>query len=180
MHELDAFLETAERNLNDSLQHFEEAGSGRAQEFVEIKLQACIFQYDICSEMVNLIRNQPSGFAACVATKGLVLRLFEYDDLLNTHIIPRLLTLAKARNINVNRTEIKAQRSKWKTEFNQLRSWSDVRNQAAGHYGKNITAQVALLQTLTVDVVMTVAKAFLSFNMSLLQILRSAGLNNAA
>ena len=180
MRELDAFLATAERNLNDSLRHFEESTSGLAQEFVQIKLQACIFQYDICYEMVSLIRNQPSGFAACVATKGLVLRLYEYDDLLNSYIIPRLLTLAKARNVEVDRAEIRLQRKKWKAEFKQLRSWFDVRNQAAGHYGRDIPTQVALLQTLTVDLVMNVAKAFLSFNMCLLQILRSAGLNNAA
>jgi hypothetical protein len=175
MEELSAFVKRAEVNLNDSLDHFEHAPSPLAQEFVELKLQACIFQYDICAEMAGVLRNQPSGFAMSVALKGLVLRLFEYDQVLNKRIIPRMLALAKARGIVIDGSSVRALRKEWKSELVQLGSWHEVRNQAAGHYGQNLVEQVALLKTLTLDSVMFVTRGFLSFNMGLLVLLRDAG-----
>lgn len=180
MHNLDAFLRTAETNLNDAVRHFDEVTNPVAQEFVELKLQACIFQYDVCAEMVGIIRNEPNGFAACVALKGLVLRLFEYDLAMNKHLIPRMLSLAKTRGVPVNHADVREHRRKWKTELLALQRWSYVRNQAAGHYGTDIQTQVSLLRTLNLDAVMEVTKAFLSFNMGLLVMLRDAGLGNAA
>jgi hypothetical protein len=170
-----AIHRTAAYNLEDSLRHYEEAPNKLAKEFVELKLQACIFQYDVCAEMLSFLRNKPTGFAAVVALKGLVLRLYEYDDLVNTTFIPRLLALAKARNVPFDRAAVKQARAQWKNELMRLKRWADVRNQAAGHYGKDFERQVALLRQLDPDEVMTVTKAFLSFNMSLLLGMRDAG-----
>lgn len=168
-------IKNAENNLNDSLRHFETAPTALVQEFVDLKLQSCIFQYDICAEMVGILRNKSEGFASSVALKGLVLRLFEYDQILNRRLIPRLLKLAKARGIEINELAIKDLRKKWKSEFIVLKSWHEVRNQAAGHYGQDIIKQVELLKSLTLDGVMTVAHAFLSFNMGLLVLLGDTG-----
>lgn len=173
--ELDAAHKKAETILNDSLRHYVEAPDTLAREFLELKLQASIFQYDVCTEMVSFMRNQPVGFAASVAMKGMVLRLYEYDDLMNSSIIPRLLRLAKARGVPFDSTSIKQARSQWKNELKRLRKWSDVRNQAAGHYGKDLNKQVALLKTLIPDEVLLVTSAFLEFNMSILGGLRDAG-----
>lgn len=172
---LNAALRKAAQNLEDSVAHFEQSPPGLAQELVELKLQACIFQYDVCYEMVSLLRSKPTGFAASVALKGLVLRLYEYDDLINTSQIPRLLALAAARDIPFTRESIKDARQQWKTELAKLKKWKDVRNEAAGHYGRDLRKQVVLLRSLDVDEVMTVVRAFLSFNMSLLANLRDAG-----
>ena len=168
-------IKKAECNLNDSLRHFEKAPNALAQEFVALKLQACIFQYDICAEMVGVLRNNPEGFACSVALKGLVLRLFEYDQILNRHLIPRLLKLAQNRGITIDSSAIKHLRKEWKSELNQLQAWHDVRNQAAGHYGEDIAKQVALLKSLSLDGVMAVVQGFLNFNMGLLVILRDTG-----
>jgi hypothetical protein len=165
----------AAKNLEDSLRHYEEAPNKLAKEFVELKLQACIFQYDVCAEMLGFLRNKPTRFAAVVALKGLVLRLYEYDNLVNTTFIPRLLALAEARGVPFDKAAVKQARAQWKNELNRLKRWSDVRNQAAGHYGKDLARQVALLKQLDPEEVMTVTKAFLSFNMSLLVGLRDAG-----
>ena len=175
MIDLDKFLKKAEKNLNDSFRHLEEGPTALAQELVELKLQACIFQYDICAEMVGIVRNQPKGFAASVALKGLVLRLFEYDQVLNKRLLPRLLSLAKVRGIPIDSSTIKSLRKDWKAELTALQAWHDVRNQAAGHYGQDLQKQVELLKTLDLDGVMTVVKGFLSFNMGLLKYLRDTG-----
>jgi hypothetical protein len=175
MNNFDEFIKKAELNLNESLRHFEEAPNTLAQEFLDLKLQACIFQYDICAEMVALLRNKPQGFACAVALKGIVLRLFEYDILLNKSLIPRLLAFAKARNIVIDRDAIKLLRKTWKAELNELKTWHEVRNNAAGHYGEDLAKQVKLLKLLNVDGVLTVVRGFLSFNMGLLVLLRTAG-----
>ena len=165
----------AAKNLEDSLRHYEQSPGGLATEFVELKLHATIFQYDVCAEMVGFMRNKPTGFAAAVALKGLVLRLYEYDDLMNTVFIPRLLALAQLRGVAFDKATVKAARSNWKAELSRLKRWSSFRNQVAGHYGKNLKAQVSLLKELDPEEVMTVTKAFLSFNMALLVGLRDAG-----
>ena len=165
----------AAKNLEDSLHHFEQAPAGLARGFVELKLQATMFQYDVCAEMVGFVRNKPTGFAAAVALKGLVLRLYEYDDLTNTNFIPRLLALAEQRGVPFDRTTVKLARSHWKTELARLKRWSTFRNQVAGHYGKDLQAQVALLKALDPTEVMSVTKAFLGFNMALLVGLRDVG-----
>ena len=172
---LTAIHRKAAKNLEDSLRHYEQAPNKLAKEFVELKLQACIFQYDVCAEMLSFLRNKPTGFAAAVALKGLVLRLYEYDDLVNTNFIPRLLALAEARNVPFDRAVVKQARAQWKDELKRLKRWSDVRNHAAGHYGKDFELQVALLRQLEPEEVMSVTKAFLSFNMSLLVGMRDAG-----
>ena len=176
MPQFDEMLSTAERNLNDSLRHFEQQPGGPAQEFVELKLQSCIFQYDVCAEMVGVLRNQASGFAASVALKGLVLRLFEYHVALNDHWIPKLLALAEMRRIGFDSKAIRDARSAWKAEFKQLRGWSPIRNKAAGHYDAEVGEQVRLLKELTLEDVMGVARAFLTYNMALLVPMREAGL----
>ena len=165
----------AAKNLEDSLRHYEQAPAGLAKEFVELKLQATIFQYDVCAEMVGFMRNKPTGFAAAVALKGLVLRLYEYDNLINTMFIPRLLALAEQRGVPFDKASVKIARSGWKTELSKLKRWSTFRNQVAGHYSQDLKAQVALLKALDPNEVMAVTKAFLSFNMALLVGLRDAG-----
>lgn len=48
-----AVVAKAQKNLNDSYRHYKSGVYGLAQEFIEIKLQVCIFQYDVCVEMTN-------------------------------------------------------------------------------------------------------------------------------
>ncbi len=165
----------AEKVLKDSLRHYDEAPGGQAQEFVDLKLQASIFQYDVCAEMVGYVRNKPTGFVASVALKGLVLRLYEYDDFANSTFIPRLLALAKAREVPFDRATVKSARALWKSQLSRLKRWSAFRNHVAGHYGKDLRVQVALLKELSPGDVMEVTTAFLSFNMALLVGLRDVG-----
>ncbi len=107
--DFNAVVAKAQKNLNDSYLHYKSGADGLAQEFIEIKLQVCIFQYDVCVEMINVLRNQPTGFAAGVALKGLVLRIFEFDFILRGTLLPRLLALAKERDVDIGALEIAEQ-----------------------------------------------------------------------
>lgn len=175
MEEIAEALRKAESNLNDALVQFENPSSDLAQEFHALKIQACIFQFDVCWEMSSFLMHRPTGFAAAVALKGLVLRLYEYDQLQNKQQIPWLIELAKERNVPWDTQHVREARDRCKEEFKQLRGWSSVRNKAAGHYASDIAHQVELLKNLQSKQVFGVAQAFLQFNMSLLETLRDAG-----
>lgn len=169
-------LKQSEDRLNAALQDYEAPPSSTlAHEFYELKLQAAIFNYDISYDMMSLWQAAPEGFAEKVALKSLVHRLYEYDRLMQKHLIRRLLRLANDRNIQIDRNELKNSRKEWKEQFNRLRSWGAVRNQATGHYGHDLKEQVSLLQSLQRNEVEEVVQAFLSYNIWILNILRNAG-----
>lgn len=172
--DFNAVVTKAQINLNDSYLHYKSDVAGLAKEFIEIKLQICIFQYDVCVEMINVLRNQPTGFAVGVALKGLVLRIFEFDLILRGALLPRLLALAKERDVDIG-DSVKQLKNYWKLELHQLQSWHHVRNHAAGHYGLDLQKQVAALEGLSVDKVLKISNGFLNFTQGLFKILRDAG-----
>lgn len=180
MNDLEHILSRAQNNLNNALVEYEAKSATLALEFRELKLQACMFQYEICAEMAGLARNRPSGFATAVALKGLIHRLYEYDKLLHTQIIRRLLALAKARGVPVDGKMLKAQRRQWKHELLRLQQWSDIRNETTGHYGKSIARQVELLKGVSSAEVLAVAQAFLRYNMDILLVMKNAGAGEGA
>lgn len=157
------------------MRHFDNTPSGLAREFVDLKLHACIFQYDVCTEMIRLVRNKPTGFALAASLKGLILRLYEYDNFVNTSFPPRLISLADTRGVRFDQTTVKLAGAEWKEEFKKRRRWSSARNQVAGHYGKDLRNQIALPRSIDPGEIMGVAKAFLTFNMALLIGLRDVG-----
>lgn len=175
MEELELAVQKAERNLNKVHAEFAGRGSSLAIEFCELKLQASIFQYDICVAMATVLRNNPQGFAESVSLKPLVHHLYEYDQLLTETLIPRFLKIAKERNIPVVGAQVQELKREWKKELTALRGWTNVRNKAAGHYDKDTALQVQMLRTLNADNVFSVAQGFLSFNMAWLKLLRDAG-----
>jgi len=63
MSDIDEVVAAAEDRLNAAYAEYEEARDGIPIEFNAMRLQASIFQYDICVEMAGLLRNSPTGFA---------------------------------------------------------------------------------------------------------------------
>jgi hypothetical protein len=149
--------------------------SAAAGEFYQLRLQAAIFNYDVTYSLVALWETNPQGLAEKVALKDLVLKLFEYEHALSSRIVGRVIALADRRGLSLDKDLLKSERKKWKGEFAQIRRWSDIRNEAAGHYGRDIPRQVALLMGLGRSEVHTVAIAFLSFNNKVCKLLGAAG-----
>ncbi|MEJ1962241.1 MAG: hypothetical protein WDO56_12120 [Gammaproteobacteria bacterium] len=173
-------LRAAENVLLKALADFKAPGkSSHATEFNELRVQAAIFNYDICSSMVSLWVTEPRDFAQGVALKSIVLKLYEYDVALSSRLVNRILRLAQARGMDMPSDTIKQERRKWRDELARLKKWSDLRNQAAGHYGKDIGRQVTLISELESKDVMSVAKAFLSFNNAVSKVLASVGRGKA-
>ena len=149
--------------------------SDAAAEFHQLRLQAAIFNYDVTHCLVALWEADPQGFAEKVALKDLVLKLYEYESALSTRIVGRVIALTTRRGMSMDRERLKLERKKWKAEFAHIRRWSDVRNEAGGHYGSDIPRQVSLLTQLQRSEVQEVAIAFLSFNNYVCKQLAAAG-----
>jgi hypothetical protein len=91
-------LKKSEANLNKAYQRFLNTDDSIEREFREIKLQCCIFHFDLNREMVSVIQLSSTGFAESVSLKGIVHKLFEYDALVRNSLKPRLLEMAKSRH----------------------------------------------------------------------------------
>jgi hypothetical protein len=172
----EVLLRKGERLLNAALADYEATPTSRlAREFHELRMQAAIFHFDVCYEVVSLWRNEPVDLAEKVALKNIIHKLYEYEQVLGQRLTTRILALARARRIYVDGAFVKTERQKWKAQLKKLRSWSDIRNQTAGHYGSDIPRQIELLKQIDRQEVTNVVAAFLSFNISVLRVLRDAG-----
>jgi hypothetical protein len=170
------FLADAEQRLEQALSEYETTQrSAAAAEFYELRLQAAIFNYDVCRTIAGLLRDEPKGFALKVCLRDLVHKLYEYDQSLSERLVKRILDLAQVRGVDLKDADIRAERAKWKQHLSKLQSWASLRNQTAAHYGKNIPEQVRLIGSLEREDVLAVARAFLSFNVAVLRELARIG-----
>jgi hypothetical protein len=173
-------LVDAERILEKSLSDYRAAVNGSlAHEFYELRLQAAIFQYDICYEFSAQWRAEPKGFAHKVALRNLVHKIYEYDIALANRITKRILDLAKGRGLEIDQERIRSEKKRWRQELALLRRWSNLRNEASAHYGKDIESQVSLVESLDHDDVVSVTMAFLSFNNFICKVLAGVGQGRA-
>lgn len=167
----------AEEGLNTSRAEYEAASDGHEREFRLLVLQFWMFQFEMCHEMASFIRFPPSGFAESVALKGIVHKLYEFDQYVNNHLASRIVAFARDRGINASLDEMRHLRKTWKAELKVLASWRDIRNKVTGHYDGEIERQIALIETIPAAKVMPVVEAFLAYNKSMLLLLRDAGYN---
>lgn len=166
----------AERVLVKALRDYRLSSAGSPeQEFYELRLQAAMFQYDLCYEFAALWRAEPKDFALKVALRNLVHKLYEYDTALASRIIKRIQVLAGKRHIDIDGASIRAEKKKWRVELSQLRRWEELRNQTSAHYGKDIERQVSLIDALNRDQVMVVSRAFINFNNFICRLLANVG-----
>lgn len=175
MESLEQISKRAERNLNAAHADFKSSTSELEDDFRNIRLQALIFQYEVCHEMGNIIRAKPEGFALSVALKGLVHKLYEYDRAFNSYLFKRTIALATARGIKFDKQAFAAERKKWRNELKGLAKWSTVRNKVTGHYDPDLSLQVQLIEQIHLDEVIAVFEGFLQVNVALLKTLRDAG-----
>ncbi|ALT77978.1 hypothetical protein [Paucibacter sp. KCTC 42545] len=177
-HEL---LKQSEDRLNVALAEYEAPPSSTlAHEFYELRLQSAIFNYDVSYDLVSLWKNDPSGFAEKVALKSIIHRLYEYDLLVRNHLVNRMLKLATDRDVSVDHEALKAARDRWMPQLKRIRSWSQLRNKAAGHYDNDVRLQVQHLRGIDRNEVTEAVQGFLSYNISLLLVLRDSGRGAAA
>ena len=67
--EFAAELSAAHDLLNSTYAVYDGRSAGLSNEYLEIKMQMAIFNYEMSMEMAGFVRNNPSGFAQSVALR---------------------------------------------------------------------------------------------------------------
>lgn len=172
-----AMLKSAHDQLNNAHTQYAQTNSGLEKEFDALKLQASIFQYEMCIELVTFETNKPNGFAQYVALKGIIHKLYEYEILLNGELVRRVKKLAMDRNMSTFSIDLKSEKKKWTKEFKSIKRWVTTRNFATGHYDKDIQLQIDSLIAIDPQSVLDACTAFLHFNLAFLHQLKEVGLS---
>lgn len=172
--ELNEVLKRAEHRLNKAYDDYHSGATGLRQDFLELVLQVSIFHYDMCVEWSGFLRNKPAGFSSAVALKGVILRLYEYSQWYDQHGKKKLEQLAASREVSVG-PQLHELRKRWRDEISVIKGWADIRNDAAGHYGKDFEAQLAALKSIRLDNVHSAFDAFTRFNLDVFRMLRDVG-----
>lgn len=175
MPDTEAMFQSAHEQLNAAYAVYVEKHPGLAGEFDEIKLQTTIFQYELCVEFLSFVRNNPADFARSVSLKGIMHKLFEYDLLMKSALVKRVVNLSDARGLSKSSIDLKTEKRKFLPQFQKLEQWSGIRNAATGHYDKNTVEQVTALALIDANEVMDVCVAFLTYNMAFLKFLAEVG-----
>lgn len=172
--DLNRMLAVATEHINDAYADFTRSRSPHAREFDALKLQSAMFQYEACIDVVALARNNPQGFALRVAMKGLVHRMYEYEQQVSK-FAKRAIALAAARGTTASVDGLRAVRRECRAQLAMLRSWDDIRNKATGHYDEDTANQVRLLDSIGIDEVMAVFNASMRIDREFLALLKEAG-----
>lgn len=162
----------SETLLNDSHRHFRESTSEDARIFHSLKLQITILQFEIASEVEQIIRRRPLDFAIKVALKDVLHKIVEYDRTLRSQHIKKILDFAERRGASFAADAISTVTKRWNPKLRLLESFSTLRNKSTAHYDGNIEAQVSAIEAINVDDAVDVIFAFLSFNHEVTGVLR--------
>ena len=156
------------------------ANSELAQEFYELRLQAAIFNYDVCRDIVGLVVIPSSGLAENMVLKSIIHKLYEFEAALSGQITKRIIDLAEKRCIGDVKAEIKCRKKAIREHLNKLARWKDLRNSATGHYGADIGEQIGHIASLNRAAVEEVAYEFIAYDLFLNKLLRDIGRGSRA
>lgn len=170
---------SSERLLNDSYQHFRESKTEDELRFHALKLQITILQFEVASEIEQIIRRPPGGFAAQVALKDILHKIVEYDRTLRGSHIKKILDYAAMRGVSHVKGEISKISKEWSKKLKAIESFITLRNKSTGHYDSDIDAQVSAIEVIDSDEAIDVIFSFLSFNHEITGVLRDIVFNPA-
>jgi hypothetical protein len=177
LHAVDRAVATAQKTLNHAFSEYAaHDGTEIKGQFLAFKLQACIIQYEICSDFALLLRIKPMRFARKVFLKNALHKIVEYTDTLRTKHLHRIVLLAKERGLNNTAEELQRTGTMWRRRLN-TEQFRRLRNKASGHYDQNIQEQVEVIDLLDEDAALDAMTNFLTFNLQILSMLKAIGAN---
>ncbi|HAO92442.1 MAG: hypothetical protein A2X99_03580 [Deltaproteobacteria bacterium GWB2_55_19] len=169
-------IEDAIRKLNETYEEYSTSLKGSDhRNFLELKIQAEIVQFELCSQMREILENEPSTFARKVAIKGFIHTVYEYDKTLRGNLINRTTKLAYTRDMPELKKNLQAISRAWREALRSVNKFKDLRDKATGHYDSDISRQIDLIKSIDESCDFKVCENFLSFNMDYLCILRDIG-----
>lgn len=172
LEKIERIVISSERLLNDSHKHFRESKSEDELRFHALKLQIIILQFEVSSEIEQIVRRRPSGFAAQVALKDVLHKIVEYDRTLRGSHIKKILDYAAMRGVSHVKAEIRKILKKWGNDLKTVDSFVTLRNKATAHYDSDINTQISAIEAIGSDTAIDVVFSFLSFNHEITGVLR--------
>jgi hypothetical protein len=151
LEKIEKVVVSSERLLNDSHKHFRESKSEDELRFHALKLQIVILQFEVSSEVEQILRRRPSGFAAQVALKDILHKIVEYDRTLRGSHIKKILDYAAMRGVSHVQTEIRKISKKWGDALKAIDSFITLRNKSTAHYDSDIETQISAIEAIDGD-----------------------------
>lgn len=127
-------------------------------------MQIDIFNYELSAILTNFSVLQPNGFAAKVFLKEIIHKLHSYELAYDSTITSRLKQLAKLYNLQFDTKQNTTVYVEWKKARKLIQKWSNIRNNATGHYHPNVSLQVDAIEKVDVFEVLDCVVAFISYN----------------
>ena len=164
--------------LNRAHEQFKNARTPDTKSFYALTLQMTIFHYEMTLEMSSLLNQKPAGFAAQVAIKDMIHKLFEYEGTMRGSHLKKIIELGERRGFTDAQDTVRKIKKDAGTVFSSIQKYSRLRNKATGHYDSVIEDQVAAIESIDTDAAQQTIGEFLKFNMEVLSFLKDIGKGN--
>jgi hypothetical protein len=170
-------LNNAEKILNQTYQEYcsELFSSEGHRKFWLLKMQAALFQFEMCSGMDELMKIQSPSFARKAVLKDLIHKVFEYKKSLKGHYIKKLDELAENKNLDSERVLLSEVSKKYRIAIKNIEQYKPLRNAATGHYDPDIQKQLSYIEDIKEDEALELISNFLIYNKEVLKLLRDIG-----
>lgn len=166
---------SAERTLNRYHREWARDRGSKHQSFFALRLQSASIQFELCSQMVEVIQTPPGTFARKVALKDLIHKVFEYDQTLRRHHILRLSRLTEQRGMHDTADRLREICREWKGPLTALSRFTELRNKTSGHYDPDIAAHITQIEQLSEDVALDAVAAFMGFSLAINKTIQEVG-----
>jgi|SRR3972149_1011970 len=166
----------AERILNKAYEDYHAfSRNAESQEFYALRLQAAIVQFELCSQMKQVVESTLCSFASKVKLKDFIHKVYEYNKTLRGSHVNHICVLAQNRGLPVLVTKLQESSRTWRKALSKIDSFKNIRNKTAGHYDPDIAEQVQWVESIKENDAFTAFEAFLSYNMEVLKTLKDIG-----
>jgi len=168
----------AEKILNQTYDEYSSQRflSDEHREFCLLKMQAALFQFEMCSGMDELIKIQSSSFTRKAVLKGLIHKVFEYKKTLQGHYIKKLNELAESKSLDSERVLLSEISKKYRIAIKNIEQYKPLRNAATGHYDPDIQKQISHIEDIKEDEALALVTNFLIYIMEVSELLRNIGI----
>jgi len=141
--------------------------------FYQLKTQAALFNFEVACDVVTLLNVASHSFSRKVILKNLIHRVFEYDKTLRQSHFKAIAALAGERGLSKRHQQVQVFASTWTAQMSSISKYSKLRNKASGHYDRDVSLLVSLIENIDPDETLDLVKRFLALNVEYLQHLSS-------
>jgi len=145
------------------------------QKFILLKLQMSIIQFEICSDILNVLRTEKSTFGRKVALKSIIHKIFEYKKPLKAKHIKTIHDLAGSKSLEQEKNHLAAISKNYRKIINKIEQYNELRDVATAHYDPDISKQIKAIESIDENEAIDLIRAFLLFKKDITSLMRDIG-----